>query len=571
LKIFYLKNTILVFAFLLFSYAARAADSLVVLEDRFFIDHNKALALTNLNLSTTNAALSEPTSHIFLGEWYQFENPVDSFQYGMAYSIYSSTNAAKLTLYFTQLPIVSIETNHIIQDDEDVYARFQLNEMDKTPKISGMGIQHRGSFSLSFPKKSMGIEFWQDSTGTNTQNLILLDLVSENNWNLQAMYNEPLRIRSKTNFDLWRLINTLHYQDLEPKAINGVRMRYAELFVNHEYRGVYCIGEKVNRKQLRLKQHNGQIRGALYKGVNWGATTFTSAPLFDNSSDYWGGFEHKHPKEEIDWSELHDFVQFVLHSPDATFYSQIDDRFELDNAVDYFIFLNLLRATDNTGKNIYIAKYDSSGKFFYVPWDLDGSFGTIYTGESVNTMTDILTNGLFKRLSKDCSPGGFREKLTLKWNDLRQEIVTVEHLMSMFQENHDYLLHNAVYQRETIAWPEFEYDSLGLNKLEDWMAARLHYLDQQFGEHCLTLSLDNESSLADLFVFPNPADDYLDLWNPSHQPISKIEILNLNGQVVDAITSHENNRISTAMLSSGAYIIRVYQNEKISHIKFIKK
>jgi hypothetical protein len=33
--------------------------------------------------------------------------------------------------------------------------------------------------------------------------------------------------------------------------------------------------------------------------------------------------------------------------------------FNIDNAVDYFIFLNLLYASDNIGKNNYVAKYDT--------------------------------------------------------------------------------------------------------------------------------------------------------------------------------------------------------------------
>lgn len=571
LKGFILKKSIQFFVLFLLFFNGRCADSLLILEDRFFIDHVKELALTNLNVDALNSPADLLWANVFLDQWYEFVSPVDTLKYGFAYMLFSAASGSTLTLYFTQLPIVGIETSSTILDDEDVYARFQLNEMDKTPKISGMGIQHRGSFSLSFPKKSMAIEFWQDSTGSNTQNLILLDMISDDDWNLQAMYNEPLRIRSKTNFDLWRLINVLHYQVLEPNAINGVRMRYVELFINEEYRGVYCIGEKVNRKQLRLKSHNGQIRGALFKGVTWGATTFNSVPSFDNTSDYWGGFEYKHPKEEIDWSDLHSFAQFVIQSSDAVFYSQIYDYFELDNLVDYFIFLNLLRATDNIGKNIYIAQYDSSSKYFYVPWDLDGTFGTIYNGEYENIYNDVLTNGLYKRLSTGCDPGGFREKLSQKWNELRQDIVTVEYLMTMFQENHDYLLLNAVYERESLAWLDYEYDPLGLAKMEDWLVSRLQYLDFQFGEHCQPLNIESSPTIDELFVFPNPANDFLEIWSPSYNTFKKIEILNLNGQIIEQLSDFVNNRISTVFLPPGAYIIRVHQNDKISHVKFLKQ
>lgn len=213
----------------------------------------------------------------------------------------------------------------------------------------------------------------------------LLGLRSDDDWNLQAMYNEPLRLNNKTSFELWDKIDTLHYLNEEPDAINGVRMRYVEIFINDEYRGVYGLGEKVDRKQLKLKKHNGTIRGQLYKGDTWGATTFSPAPPFNNNSDTWGGFEYKHPDEEIDWTELHEFVSFVRFSSDADFYANYQSYFSIDNAISYLIFVNLARLTDNLGKNIYVAKYNNNYPYFYVPWDLDGSLGTI-TMEVMKTL-----------------------------------------------------------------------------------------------------------------------------------------------------------------------------------------
>ena len=47
-------------------------------------------------------------------------------------------------------------------------------------------------------------------------------------------------------------------------------MKYAEVFINNNYRGVYCVTELIDRKQLQLKKfelNNGnfRIRGELYK------------------------------------------------------------------------------------------------------------------------------------------------------------------------------------------------------------------------------------------------------------------------------------------------------------------
>src|SRR5690606_6876128 len=107
--------------------------------------------------------------------------------------------------------------------------------------------------------------------------------------------------------------------------------------------------------------------------------------------------------------------------------------------------LNLLRATDNTGKNTYIGKYSENTKYFYVPWDLDGSFGTIWDGTNDNTTTDLLSNGFYNRLEYDCSSDGFRVNLKNKWLKLRSTVITHNSIMSLFTSNNDYLETNGVY------------------------------------------------------------------------------------------------------------------------------
>ena len=135
-----------------------------------------------------------------------------------------------------------------------------------------------------------------------------------------------------------------------------VHTEYAEPFINGCHLGLYAVSERIDRKQLKLKKYNGEIRGELYKGPFWGATTFTSVPPYDSSDRYWGGFSCQYPKEVTDWTGLHGFAELVVNAPEAEYLAGYPDRFELAYAVDYFIFFNLLRATDNTGKNLFIAR-----------------------------------------------------------------------------------------------------------------------------------------------------------------------------------------------------------------------
>ncbi|MFW5658285.1 MAG: CotH kinase family protein [Bacteroidota bacterium] len=552
------------------SVGARANDTIQINSNQYFTDMGKTLVITNADVDLINSTWTHAKTHIAFDEVWMFDSPVDEVEVGVPYNISNPSRNSVYQLYFTQLPLISITTDYEIVDEPDVVAYFRMIETHQQYLESHIGIQYRGAWSQTLPKKSMDIEFWTDSTGNEHQDYTLLGMVNDDDWNLQAMYNEPLRLRSKINNDLWPMINALHYQPLEPDAINGVRMKYVELFVNDEYRGLYCLGEKVNRKQLKLKKHNGYIRGELYKGVSWGASTFTAVPSYNNQSRIWSGFEYKYPKEEINWSNLYDLVNFVVNASDDIFYQGYHDRFLMDNLVDYFIFLNLLRATDNTGKNLFIAKYTGNDKYFYVPWDLDGTLGTIWDGTNENITDDILSNGFYDRLMHDCSTNGFVNRVKERWLELRSTFLTHDSLLSVFTNHHEHLLHNGVYEREMLAWPEYTYDPADMSYLSQWMASRIAYLDSIFSEPCSGLSVYEMSKETGMFrVYPNPAGDLMYV-DSKQRKAYQVSVYNNSGQRVLQKTFTEQGRpLSLGHLSRGLYYVKVENSEHVEVHKIV--
>ena len=428
---------------------------------------------------------------------------------------------------------------------------------------SNLGIEIRGAFSQTFPKKSYELNFWSDTTGAVERELRLLNMREDNKWNLQALYNEPLRINSKIANELWLDIHELYYKAAEPTAKSGIAMTYIELFINEEYRGLYALTERVDRKQLKLKKYNNGIKGELYKGYHWGgAVTFTDLPPFSNASSTWGGFEYKHPDELTDWTNLYNFVNFVKNSSNQTFYNNYRQRFRFDNAVDYYILLNLLRATDNTGKNIYIAKYKTGDPYFYVPWDLDGVFGTDWQGQVVNTTNDIMTNGLYDRLIQDCSPGGFREKLTERWTQLRASVITENNIISKFRVNSDFLLRNKIYEREHIALNTYSVDTTYVSYMSNWLRDRLNYLDVAFNQPCTPLSNNVVKQEKTLELYPNPANDYLVI--ETDALLFELHIRDMRGKtVLKTSMKGRTNKVDLQSIAKGIYTVTLTNAETI--------
>lgn len=563
-----MKKNILYLFFFAFSFIVKANETIVLSSDMYGIDHSKKLIVSNNSVEDINTTYPNVKIIISLDVDYTFSIPVQSIETGTLYNVVHSGNNQTYKLYFTELPLIHITTPYTIVDTPKVWASFRLTENDGNSISSDIGIEYRGGYSQSLAKKSMEIEFWEDNTGEESVDYSLLGMHTDDSWNLQAMFNEPLRFLSKTNNDLWRLFHTIYYIDQEPEAVNGITMKYSEMFMNGQYRGVYAVSEKMNRKQLKLKKHNGNIRGELYKGDQWanGAVTFNWIGPYNNNYDVWDGFEYKHPKEEINWSNLYNLVDFVKNGTDADFYAQYQSKFHLGNLVDYYIFLNVLRATDNTGKNLYLAKYDTDEPYFYVPWDLDGTFGIVWHGGQENITTDLLTNKLYNRLWDDCSENGFRERLQTRWNSVKQTIFNHDFLMDKFEESYDYLLNNGVYPREEIAWNGYSAEYYHLDYMSTWITNRLNYLDTKFNEQC-TMNV-SDFSTQKINIYPNPTSDYL-YFNFIENQSFTISVYDVQGKkLLEEKIENPNQRLSVSSLSSGIYLVKIKsennsQTEKI--------
>lgn len=460
-----MKKTILFF-FLLLAFIAKA-NSIEIPTESYRIDREKKIILTNYNVNLFNKN-QDDISEIVLDKNYKFSEIQTKIEIGKPYQLIEIDSQQEFTLYFTELPIISIDTDFEIVDTPKVLAHFRLIETDKEELSTYIGIEYRGASSQAYPKKSLEIQFWETPDGSSKIDIPILGMMSDDSFNLQAMYSEDTRIRSKTANELWLQMSSLSYQDKEPEAKNGISSYYVEVFMNNQYYGVYALGEKVNRKNLKLKKYKNSIKGELYKGNDWGITQLCYYNNYDNTSDYWSGFEYKHPKEEINWENLNNFISFSVDSNQETFLKEIDSKFELENAADYFIFLNIIRALDNTGKNLYIAKYDADSKYFYVPWDLDGTFGYYYDGSVLNEFDGVLTNCFYNRLLTDNSENNFKNKVAKKWFDLRSNTLAIENVQNLLQSNSDILIRNNVYSREALAW-DYNNDTNALDYMKDWL------------------------------------------------------------------------------------------------------
>ncbi|MGB5982392.1 MAG: CotH kinase family protein [Nonlabens sp.] len=530
----------------------------------FGIDETRSLIITRWDdsLSATDLSNYSSVSLSLDNRPFTFSSAPSNLGLNQNYFIGDNLTGNVYTLYFTNLPLVSINSTSTIIDDPKVLADFTY--ADQFQNVSSqIGIELRGASSLSFPKKTYDLELWADAAGNDSRDLSFAGMRDDDDWVLDALYNEPLRIRSFLANKLWLDLHSPHYLNDEPNAKAGADAAYVELFVNGDYRGIYNLMEQVDKKQLQLKSYNGSVRGELYKGETWGASTFWNTPVIDNTSRYWGGFEMKYPDEDdiTDWTPVESFVDFVIDSSNTDFNSQIFTLFNKENFIDYFIFLNLLRATDNTGKNIYLAKYRNGFPYFHTPWDLDGCFGTIYNGNQENITDDILSNGLISRILRQ-NPENVKETMALRWFELRNGLINDIELADRINTLFNKFTNEKIYERESLVYTNYNYDANDLNYIQNWITARTQFLDQYFGRF---LSSD-QLNKTEFKIYPNPARDYLEIQAESNLEGLEYTITNALGQMLRSGTISENE-IDVNDLVPGIYLLSVDGNS----VRFIKQ
>ena len=464
--------------------------------------------------------------------------------------------------YRSEMPLITITTDGPIVNSPAVHGTINVADADGNVITMHAGFKIRGTSSQQYDKKSHRVELWADETGAEMADTTFLGLRSDDDWNLEAMWAQPLRLRDKVANELWMEMYKLPYAANEPDALPGIRMVYADLFINDEYMGIYALTERMDRKQLGLRKYNGDIRGVLYKGNGPGAPTFDTLPEYDNTSDVWDNYEWVYPNESdtaINWNHLYSFTNFVMNASDVVFYSQYSAQFDRDNAIDYYLFINSLMAMDNMGRNLFLARYKKSSTYMYLPWDLDAIWGLDTDGSMTYNTIGLMSNGFFDRLTQDCSENGFVASAQTRYNALRDTLLNREHIMELAQNQYDALMESGAYEREHEAWPEFNVDESQLTYLSDWLDDRFSYLDAEINAGCGTWGVKApepvEGPTRIVEVFPNPAKDRINICF-AEDADAVVRLYDMTGRLVQSISGQNKFIIiPTQNLSKGIYTL----------------
>ncbi len=299
-----------------------------------------------------------------------------------AYGTGSDDPPADYALIYNQVAVEEYEIEipaanwQALQGDPFEYVSGTLHYGSET--YYNVGIRYKGNssyYAMPGVKKSFKVHFNEFDP---TQRFHGLKKLNFNNG-----FNDPTLMRE-----------ALAYKLMRTAGVPGSRTSHVRVYVtvpgtySREFFGVYTSVEQVNKSFLQDRFPNSG--GNLFKaqGINCDLTYLGS----DANAYIQKGYELKTNEVENNYSDLINLCDIVTNTPDAQFKSAIEAVFNVDGFLSWLAVNTILSYQDSyAGKahNYYLYHNTQTGRFEYIPWDLNTSFGQSRFGKTADYMLSL--------------------------------------------------------------------------------------------------------------------------------------------------------------------------------------
>lgn len=413
--------------------------------------------------------------------------------------LYTETEYKEYTVHVTNLPIVNINLDDFPEDpsnpigDTDYSAQFSLFDnrqgIPAAERVieSQSYIRLRGASSRTHPKKQFRLNLREFSIGAseNNNHLSLLDMRKDDDWILYAAYNDPEKMRNTFSNNLWYDFASENNQF---DIANGTQGKFVEVFVDGKYWGIYTLMHPIDDKQLDLSTTNDPETSELsYRTVS--NVPFNKEQILNSENYLIGGrFELRNPEPFYNSKQWDPIIRHMsmLTASEVELRTYLQEEANLENLIDYYLFLNLTQATDNDQKNHnYISKISNDQRIMLEsPWDLDLTWGLQWTPEN-NLLSQVRRNSDFNftpitsliTRTVELRMEDVIKRIDQRYTELRTDLWRTEKLLETLSSYEERIYGSGAMLREHERWPDSAY-AKDAEELKEYVEARLTYLDQ---------------------------------------------------------------------------------------------
>lgn len=377
-------------------------------------------------------------------------------------------------LVVSGLPVMSLNETMTLEEPQ------LISILDAEEKFSYEGycfFGMRGQTSATLPKYGYKIRLCD--TDWNSQKESLLGLRRDDDWILNPLYTDSSKIREKMAYRIWE-----EMQDINQSAAAASNVTYVELILNHQYWGIYGLQERVDAKQTSMQETD-----IMYRKTDMQVPEAADFAVED-ATKVIKGFEIREPNEtEIkaeDWIPMREYVKYVYDDKQTADIETLANILDVNNAVDYELYIQLLGAWDNLYKNINYIAYDRNGtyKMYQSPWDMNYVLGHQFAANEIYTAYDTSLESTVL-LTRECQAlqradrEMIDEKLSETWQEYRKSVFREENLKEMAQDCMDELVVSGALARDSARWPDSA-NSSDLSEIYGFIEKRLAFLDAYY-------------------------------------------------------------------------------------------
>jgi hypothetical protein len=483
-------------------------DKLHILKYASFINEKKASAIYN--------------NDYFIGKSNNYQNipivslNVDSLDlFGFNEGIYvpgvhyDSSNQYWSGNYYS---ISTIEEKKAYLTYFDENHRFQYSQY--------VTIQIAGGGSRRLPQKSIKI----NGRNLNGPDEFYFNLHNSN-------ISEFKKIRLKSVYGVWSLTNILQNElgNEIAQSLNFEKLNYrpAIVFLNGEYWGIHTLTEHKNKHYLEQfhKEHRDSVEIVMHHYLDY---------------KYHNGYGYP---------ELIEFMENNSLEIDMN-YNIVENQFDIDSYIDYFIFQIVIRNYDWPFGNILCWRTSNpSSKWRWILYDLDAGFveGEIDYNMFVHLLQDEHNDWpnsknstlTFRNLIKNSK---FKEKLVDRCREIIRNEFNFNKTSELYYKVRDY--YTPYMQNHYLRWGyPFNYDDIWQTYSDNYLLSFLEKRPPKVLEHLQdfinisSYNLDecpgNQCDENGITFYPNPSNGVFNAKVSSKYNTSNLTLYNSVGKVLD--------------------------------------
>ena len=374
--------------------------------------------------------------------------------------------------------------------DSKKYVAGELEYVSKTTKFHAYTyIKLQGNSTFQLPKKNYTVNLYSDENRSVKLNKEFKNWGFHNNFVLKANYNDILHARNVVGAKLWGKVVTSRpdYNTLPEKlrnspnngAIDGFPVK---VYVDGKYNGLYnwtipkcdwLVGmNSANASHVLLSAEFNDNGDITYQNNPCNFNT-----LWDGSEDYFSVEVGENSAELV--SSLNTIISSIINEDSVA----LEQSLDIQSAIDYFIFQEIILGTDGLAKNMLLATYDMT-KWYLTAYDMDSTFDLDWNGEILGRYSSEMPfppyNNKYSSLLS-CIQNNYFNAYVERYTELRKSVLSYSSIIEEFEKYID-VFGEDVYIQDTAIYPNIpSVISNTLTSLRNFVSDRLEYLDDNYG------------------------------------------------------------------------------------------